>query len=105
MSRVLTMDALEINYRLKRAGLSQTAIARALGVSQSVVGNVIHNRITAFEVASYIAQALGEELTALWPDRYTFKPRGRRSPQRLQPVQACHGPDGQTPPGSQEGAS
>ena len=35
------MDALEINYRLKRAGLSQTAIARELGVSQSVVGNVM----------------------------------------------------------------
>ena len=62
MSPSLTMDALEINYRLKRAGLSQKAIACELGVSQSVVGNVIHNRITAFEVASYIARALGDKL-------------------------------------------
>jgi len=73
------MDALEITYRLKRAGLSQTRIARELGVSASVVGNVIHNRITAFEVASHIARALGEDINTLWPERYTFKPRGRSS--------------------------
>lgn len=91
------MDALEINYRLKRAGLSQKAIASELGVSQSVVGNVIHNRITAFEVASYIARALGEEVTALWPDRYTFKPRGR-SAQRRGPPPACPTPS--LPPSS-----
>lgn len=71
------MDALEITYRLKRVGLSQTHIARQLGVSPSVVGNVIHNRITAFEVASHIADALGEDINTLWPERYTFKPRGR----------------------------
>ena len=99
------MDALEINYRLKRAGLSQTAIARELGVSQSVVGNVIHNRITAFSVASFIARALGEDLTALWPDRYTFKPRGRRSAQRSQPDQAGHTQEGKVRPEPKGGAS
>ncbi|MGE5453207.1 MAG: helix-turn-helix domain-containing protein [Acidobacteriota bacterium] len=86
------MDAIEINYRLKRAGLSQKAIAVELGVSQSVVGNVIHNRITAFEVASFIARALGEEVIALWPDRYTFKPRGR-STQRRETAKICEASD------------
>lgn len=99
------MDALEINYRLKRAGLSQTVIARELGVSQSVVGNVIHDRITAYEVASYIARALGEDLTALWPNRYTFKPRGRRSVQRPEPGQAGQTQDGEVRPGTRGGAS
>lgn len=103
MSLSLTMDALEINYRLKRAGLSQKAIASELGVSQSVVGNVIHNRITAFEVASYIARALGEEVTALWPDRYTFKPRGR-SAQRREPPKANPTPSADSQSGSQGGA-
>jgi DNA-binding NarL/FixJ family response regulator len=46
------MDALEIVYRLKRPGVSQADIARNLGVSGSTVGNVIHDRITSFEVAS-----------------------------------------------------
>ncbi|WP_413460604.1 helix-turn-helix domain-containing protein [Herbaspirillum huttiense] len=98
------MDALEINYRLKRAGLNQKAIASELGVSQSVVGNVIHNRITAFEVASYIARALGEEVTVLWPDRYTFKPRGRSAQRRGQPL-AHPTPSLDTPSGSQGGVS
>jgi hypothetical protein len=40
------MDGLEIVYRLKRLGTCQADIARALGVSASVVGNVIHGRIT-----------------------------------------------------------
>lgn len=104
MSLTLTMDALEINYRLKRAGLSQKAIASELGVSQSVVGNVIHNRITAFEVASYIARALGEEVTVLWPDRYTFKPRGRSAQRRASPP-ACPTPSPSPSSQSPGGAS
>ena len=75
------MDGLEIVYRLKRLGTCQADIARALGVSASVVGNVIHGRITSFEVASHIAALLGSSAAELWPQRYTFKPRGR-SPRR-----------------------
>lgn len=75
------MDGLEIVYRLKRLGLSQADLARELGVSASVVGNVIHDRITSFEVASRVAGLLGTSALALWPQRYTFKPRGR-SPHR-----------------------
>lgn len=75
------MDALEIVYRLKRQGLTQADIARDLGVSASVVGNVIHDRITSFEVASHVAALLGTTPLDLWAQRYTFKPRGR-SPRR-----------------------
>ena len=53
------MDGLEIVYRLKRQGLCQADIARTLGVSASVVGNVIHDRITSFGVASHVAALLG----------------------------------------------
>lgn len=76
------MDALEINYRLRRLGTSQAEIARELGVSQSVVGNVINNRITAFDVASHIAKLLETDVEALWPERYRFKPRGPASNRR-----------------------
>lgn len=75
------MDGLEIVYRLKRLGMGQADIARALGVSASVVGNVIHDRITSFGVASHVATLLGSSAAELWPQRYTFKPRGR-SPRR-----------------------
>ena len=72
---VLNMDALEISYRLKRLGKTQSAIARDLGVRQGVVSNVIHDRATAHGVASYIAELLGMRAEEVWPDRYCFKPR------------------------------
>lgn len=81
------MDAIEIIYRLKRAGLTQALLARDLGVSQAVVGNVIHDRISAYQVAEHIAKVLGEDINVVWPQRYTFKPRGRSAQRRApQPV-------------------
>lgn len=80
------MDALEIVYRLKRLGTCQADIARTLGVSASVVGNVIHDRITSFEVASHVATLLGASAAELWPQRYTFKPRGRSPHRRSGPT-------------------
>ncbi len=44
------MDAIEINYRLRRLGKTQTQIALDLGVRGGVVSNVINNRITAYAV-------------------------------------------------------
>jgi lambda repressor-like predicted transcriptional regulator len=71
------MDAIEIIYLLHRLGKSQAQLARELGVSGGVVNNVIHNRITAYAVATHIAELLGQEVGEIWPDRYVFKPRVR----------------------------
>ncbi|WP_341677277.1 helix-turn-helix domain-containing protein [Niveibacterium sp. SC-1] len=70
------MDGLEIAYRLRKLGKTQTQIARELGVGQGIVGNVIHGRSTAYGVARYIADLLDSRVEALWPERYCFKPRG-----------------------------
>ncbi len=80
------MEAFEINYRLRQAGVTQTLLARQLGVSQAVVGNVIHDRITAFSVAQHIAQVVGLEIRELWPTRYSFKPRGPSANRRQRPI-------------------
>ncbi len=77
------MDAIEINYRLRRLGKTQTQIALDLGVRGGVVSNVINNRITAFAVAQYIAELLGLSVQDIWPDRYVFKPRASTSKRRL----------------------
>ena len=90
---VLNMDALEISYRLKRLGKTQSAIARDLGVRQGVVSNVIHDRATAHGVASYIAELLGMQAEELWPDRYCFKPRAQT--RRTRPLENCI--DGEVP--------
>jgi lambda repressor-like predicted transcriptional regulator len=76
------MDALDISYRLKRLGKTQTQIARDLGVRQGVVSNVIHDRVTAYGVATYIAELLGMRVDELWPARYCFKPRGPATKRR-----------------------
>lgn len=81
------MDALDINYRLRRLGTSQAQIARELGVTQSVVGNVVNNRITAYDIASHIAHLLGMQVEELWPERYRFKPRGPAPNRRGKPLQ------------------
>lgn len=73
------MDAVEINYRLRRLGKTQAQIAREVGVSGGVVSNVIHGRITAYAVAQHIAGLLGLRIEDIWPERYVFKPRQRQS--------------------------
>lgn len=73
------MDAVEINYRLRRLGKTQAQIAREVGVSGGVVSNVIYGRITAYAVAQHIAGLLGLRIEELWPERYIFKPRQRQS--------------------------
>lgn len=78
MSPLLIMDAVEINYRLRRLGKTQAQIAQEIGVSGGVVSNVIHGRITAYAVARYIASLLGLKIEEIWPGRYVFKPRQRR---------------------------
>lgn len=87
MCHALSMDALDISYRLKRLGKTQSQIARDLGVRQGVVSNVIHDRATAHGVASYIAELLGMRVEELWPDRYCFKLRAPM--RRARPAKSC----------------
>ena len=75
------MDAVEIIYQLRKRGKTQSALARDLSVSASVVNNVIHNRSTCHAVAAHIANLLQLPLTEVWPERYVFKPRTRPSPE------------------------
>jgi Ner family transcriptional regulator len=75
----IIMDAIEINYRLRRLGKTQTGIAKDLGVRGGVVSNVIHNRATAHAVAQHIAGLLDMRVEEIWPNRYVFKPRATKS--------------------------
>jgi lambda repressor-like predicted transcriptional regulator len=70
------MNPIEIIYELKKLGISQIAIACELEVATGVVGNVIHGRITAHQIACHIANLLGKSIHELWPGKYVFKSRG-----------------------------
>lgn len=74
-SSFLAVDAIEIIFKLKKMGLTQSKIARTLGVNPSIISNVIHSRATCFPVATHIAELLGADIHMLWPNRYVFKPR------------------------------
>lgn len=80
----VSLDGLDICYRLRRAGIKQSDIAKQLNVTPAAVGNVIHGRKTAFAIASHVATLLGTAPEKLWPHRYCFRPRGP-SPRRSTP--------------------
>lgn len=72
-------DSLDIIFKLKRLGFTQSRLAIDLSVTPSIVNNVIHGRATCFSVANHIAGLLETRVQDLWPDRYVFKPRHSRS--------------------------
>lgn len=64
------MHAADISAALKKAGGSQSEIARKLGIGKSSVNGVILGRITSKAVESEISAATGIPLHILWPNRY-----------------------------------
>lgn len=79
------MEPLDIQYRLKKLGISQRALADELEVSQGVVSNTIRGRATSWTVANHIAGLLKMRPEELWPNRYCFKPRPRRGSAAAKP--------------------
>ena len=73
------MDHIEISYRLRRAGSSQTAIARDLGVTRGAVNNTIVQARTSRKIATAIAAKLGLDVSEIWPGRYDEPRRARRT--------------------------
>lgn len=66
------MDAIDLIYRLKRAGYSQVRVAQELGVKRAVVNDVVHGRAASLRVAAHIATVIGEEVEDIWPGRYAL---------------------------------
>ena len=63
------MSGIEICYELRKRGWTQTRIARAVGVTQSAVHQVIFNRIRSKKIRAFIAAILKEEIKTIWRDR------------------------------------
>ena len=72
------MRPIDIIYQLKLRGITQSQLARDIGVSSGVVSNVINGKITAYAVAQHIAKTLDKEIKDIWPDQYVFVPRKLR---------------------------
>jgi lambda repressor-like predicted transcriptional regulator len=70
----------DIKAMLRKAGSSQAGVARALGVNQTTVFNVIHGACKSERIAKAIADVVGVDRAVLWPGRYaTLNERIRRA--------------------------
>lgn len=69
------MESIDIIHELRKRGKSQSQLARDLGISISVVNNVIHGKVTSHTVAQHIAAFIGKEMKEIWPQQYIYKPR------------------------------
>ncbi len=64
------MQIADIQCLLKKAGISQSDLARQLNVSKVTVGYVLAGITTSRRVALAIAQVTGRTLEELWPGKY-----------------------------------
>ena len=60
---------MEIKILLIRAGITQSSIARKLGVTNSFVNQVIKGHRHTERVKMAIAEAVGKPVEKLWPSR------------------------------------
>lgn len=73
--REVTVHPADIKAALIKSGYTLTKVAHATQVSQPLISQVVHGRITSARVAQFIAQATGLPLEQLWPGRYCFSAR------------------------------
>jgi len=67
------MHPADIKAAIEKAGTTQAAIARQLGVGPVMVWQVIHGRSVSRPVADAIADITGLSLKKLWPGVYEDK--------------------------------
>ena len=61
------MNPIKIKYKMELKGLTQTEIARKLGVSQSLLSGVIHGYKKSKRVRKFLASKLGYPVEKIWP--------------------------------------
>ncbi|MCP3942189.1 MAG: helix-turn-helix domain-containing protein [Desulfobacteraceae bacterium] len=77
MDKSKTMTPKQIKRALDDVGLSQADIAEALGKSNSLVFQVIHNQSTSHPVRCLIAKAINRPVNELWDIKKNPTKRGR----------------------------
>ncbi len=64
------MNPLDIQYELKKKGITQASIAKDLGVSEMMISNVITRKSVSDRIMQHIAEKLGRDHRAVFPDYY-----------------------------------
>jgi lambda repressor-like predicted transcriptional regulator len=65
-----SMHPADIKAALEKNNITQRIIANELGVSESIVNNVVAGRSSSRRVAEMVAQSTGLSIEKMWPGRY-----------------------------------
>lgn len=71
--KTANMNPGEIKVMLTRNEVTQAAIARAVGVTPTLVCDCIHGFATSRRVQQAIAEAIGKDIKEVWPETYLYR--------------------------------
>ena len=77
--KISDMPPQEIKIALFRKGISQTSIARDLGVSVPSVHRIIEGKNVSHRIRTAVAEAIGKDLKEIWPSTYLYGGGPRKS--------------------------
>lgn len=69
------MTPLEIQFELKKRGITQKSIAQELDVSEMTISKVINKAMVSDRVMRAVSKALGQDHRAIFPEYYFSKKR------------------------------
>jgi len=71
------MNPAEIKGSMLMKGVTQAEVAEVLGRDKSRVSDVVNGRSANLEIRTAIAEAIGKEITDVFPDEVHRRPSGR----------------------------
>lgn len=66
-----TLEAIDIQYELKKLRITQKSIARELGVSEMTVSKVIRKQIISNRVMRSVSRIINKDYRAIFPEYYS----------------------------------
>ncbi len=82
MNRTISdMDPIDIQYKLRKAGVTQVKLAKDLDKTGGMISQVITGQRNSEEIQRAIATAIGLDVKLIWPSIYILQ-GGPRKPGR-----------------------
>lgn len=80
--KIHDMPPQEIKIAMLRHGVTQSGLARDIGVTVPSVHRIIENKNVSHRIRAAIAEAIGKDLKEIWPSTYLYGggPRKRGRP-------------------------
>ena len=69
------MQAAEIQYELKKRGITQKAVADELGITQMPVSKVINKLIVSSRIMRYVAKRIERDHREVFPEYFMSPPK------------------------------